>query len=668
MPQSLVVANGNMLVNFDANLQMRDFFYPFIGQENHSSYGKIHRLGLWVDGAFSWLNDGHWEITPQYHNGALVGHSVAENKGLGVKLIFEDFVYTTHDILFRKITVHNHYNHEREFRLYFSHDFYLYGDKMEDTAIYEPDLNAMLHYRKQRYFLLNGAWDHCNSGISEFTTGKSNYGDREGTWRDAEDGHLHGNPIEQGSVDSTIGFYKSIAPDKPRTLYFWIAAGKNYGDINRLNKRVTNLGPEKIFQHTYGYWKQWATKHEFKLKGVPKEAQKLWYQSLLLIRSQIDNRGAIIASTDSDIMKFNKDTYAYVWPRDAALVSVSLARAGYFEPVKSFLKFAKNLITPDGYVLHKFTPDGSLGSSWHPKLRNGKSQIPIQEDESALLLVALWELYKESKSIEVAQRLFNPMVLKIGRFLIQYVNAETGLPKESYDLWEEQYGVFTFTCATVYAGLKAAENLSHITGHYEDEIIFRDAAKKMQQSILKYMYSEEHGRFVKKIYYEEGELKVDPTVDSSVAFVWEMGLLPADDPRMISTMQAIEDHLKVQTEVGGICRYEGDFYHRNWEYEYSAKLPGNPWIITTLWLANWKLEMATTIHELHPIRETFDWVCRQQNSAGILPEQMDPHTGDPLSVAPLTWSHSTYVDSVLRYTKKYQALKELKPKTTKKKL
>jgi len=657
MPQSLVVANGNMLANFDKHLQMRDFFYPYIGQENHSSYGKIHRCGLWVDGIFSWLNDGHWEITPEYHQGSLVGNSVAENKGLNVKLIFEDFVYTTHDVLFRKITVHNLGDNTREFRLYFSHDFYMYGDKMEDTAIYEPDLNAMLHYRKQRYFLLNGAWDHCQSGISEYTCGKSNYGDREGTWKDAEDGHLHGNPIEQGSVDSTIGFYKSIEPGKPRALYFWIVAGKNYGDIARINKRVTNLGPEKIYQHTFGYWKQWATKQDLKLKGVPKEAQKLWYQSLLLIRSQIDNRGAIIASTDSDIMEFNKDTYAYVWPRDAALVCVSLARAGYFETVKSFLKFSKNLITHDGYVLHKFTPDGSLGSSWHPKVRNGKSQIPIQEDESALLLVALWELYKESKSIEVVQRLFNPMVLKIGRFIIKYVNEETGLPKESYDLWEEQYGVFTFTCATAYAGLKAAENLSHVTGHHEDEIVFRDAAKKMRQSILKHMYSEEHGRFVKKVFYEGGELKVDPTVDASVAFVWEMGLIPADDPRMISTMEAIESHLTVQTEVGGICRYEGDFYHRNWEYEYSATLPGNPWIITTLWLANWKLEMAQTVHQLHPIRETFDWVVRQKNSASILPEQMDPHTGAPLSVAPLTWSHSTYVDSVLRYTKKYQALK-----------
>lgn len=658
MPQSLVVANGNLLVNFDQHLQMRDFFYPYIGQENHSSYGKIHRCGLWVDGAFSWLNDGKWDITPQYHAGSLVGNSVAINHELQVKLIFEDFVYTTHDVLFRKITVHNLAEHEREFRIYFSHDFYLYGDKMEDTAIYEPELNAMLHYRKQRYFLLNGAWDHCECGISEFTTGKSNYGDREGTWRDAEDGHLHGNPIEQGSVDSTIGFYQPISPKKPRTLFFWIAAGKNYGDVNRINKRVINLGPEKIYQHSFGYWKQWATKQDLKLKGVPREAQKLWYQSLLLIRSQIDNRGAIIASTDSDIMKFNKDTYAYVWPRDAALVSVSLARAGYYEPVKSFLNFAKNLITPDGYVLHKFTPDGSLGSSWHPKLRNGKSQIPIQEDESALLLVALWELYKESKSIEVVQRLFNPMVLKIGRFLMRYVDPKTGLPKESYDLWEEQYGVFTFTCATVYAGLKAAENLAKVTGHHEDEIIFRDAAKAMRKSILEHMWSEEHQRFVKKIYYEEGEIKTDPTVDSSVAFVWEMGLLPADDPRIVSTMEAIERHLTVQTKIGGICRYEGDFYHRNWEYEYSEKLPGNPWIITTLWLANWKLEIAQNTNQLHPIREVLDWVCAQQSSASILPEQVDPHTGEPLSVAPLTWSHSTYVDSVLRYAKKYHKLKK----------
>ena len=51
-------------------------------------------------------------------------------------------------------------------------------------------------------------------------------------------------------------------------------------------------------------------------------------RSLLVLRTQIDNGGAIVAANDSDIMQFSRDTYSYVWPRDGALVADSLDLAG----------------------------------------------------------------------------------------------------------------------------------------------------------------------------------------------------------------------------------------------------------------------------------------------------------------------------------------------------
>ena len=39
--------------------------------------------------------------------------------------------------------------------------------------------------------------------------------------------------------------------------------------------------------------------------------------------------------------------------------------------------------------MHKYRPDKSLGSSWHPWVRNGKPELPIQEDETALVIYAL---------------------------------------------------------------------------------------------------------------------------------------------------------------------------------------------------------------------------------------------------------------------------------------
>ena len=148
-------------------------------------------------------------------------------------------------------------------------------------------------------------------------------------------------------------------------------------------------------------------------------------------------------------MKFNKDTYTYMWPRDGALVSIALARANYGSLCESFFDFCSQIITDQGYVLHKFNPDTSLGSSWHPKYRNGKPQLPIQEDESALILIALAEYTKHRGDISTAKRLYNDVVLKIGRWMVSYRDKKTGLPLPSYDLWEEQLGVFSYTCATV---------------------------------------------------------------------------------------------------------------------------------------------------------------------------------------------------------------------------
>lgn len=653
MPQSLVVGNGNMLVNFDDNLQMRDFYYPHVGEENHTAFQKMHRTGVWVDGQFSWLFDPAWQIDVRYHDNTLVGNSTAYNSHLGLTLRFEDFVYTTHDVTFRKITVRNDSEREREIRIFCAFDFYLYGDKMQDTAQYEPDLHAILHYRKERYLLVNGRWNCSNKGFDQFSIGKSEYYGREGTWKDCEDGHLHGNPIEQGSVDSAVGFHEQFKSGEEKVLYVWIAAGKNYQEILKNNGRVFELGPDKIFDHTFHYWCEWATKEKFLLTGLREDVRMLFHRSLLLIRSQIDNGGAVIASSDSDIMQFNKDNYSYIWPRDGAFVSMALSRANCGEVVRNFLFFCEKIIEDDGYVFTKYTPTGSVGSSWHPKMKNGEIQLPIQEDAPALILVALRDYYNDSRYTETVQKLFNSVVLRIGRFLMKFRDPSTGLPLASYDLWEEYRGVFPYTASTVYAGLRAAGDLSKSTGHSEHADEFYAAAEDIRQSIVEHLYSEDDQRFYKKVVVKDGKIiERDNTIDASLAFVWDMGVLPADDPRVVSTMEAIERALWCQTDIGGIVRYTGDNYQRTPGRAYTENIPGNPWIITTLWLANWHIERAKNIDSLERPKKLIEWCLDRQNAAGILPEQTDPFDNRPLSVAPLTWSHSTFVDTCLRWSQK----------------
>ena len=134
--------------------------------------------------------------------------------------------------------------------------------------------------------------------------------------------------------------------------------------------------------------------------------------------------------------------------------------SGFFDVSKRFYGFASDVLTDEGYVLHKYQPDHSLGSSWHPWVKEGKRQLAIQEDETAILLIGLWEHYIRAKDLEFIESIYNNFIKKTADFLIRYRDIHTSLPLPSYDLWEEHYGVSSFTSAVVYGGLVAALNFA----------------------------------------------------------------------------------------------------------------------------------------------------------------------------------------------------------------
>ena len=80
MPRDLPLGNGDFLVTFDARYQLRDIFYPHVGQENHT-VGAPCRFGLWVDGKFTWVGDDSWEIHIEYEHETLVGDTTLRRAG-----------------------------------------------------------------------------------------------------------------------------------------------------------------------------------------------------------------------------------------------------------------------------------------------------------------------------------------------------------------------------------------------------------------------------------------------------------------------------------------------------------------------------------------------------------------------------------------------------------
>ena len=278
--------------------------------------------------------------------------------------------------------------------------------------------------------------------------------------------------------------------------------------------------------------------------------------------------------------------------------------------------------------------------------------VPIQEDETALVLWALWRHFEKDRDVEFIRGLYESMIVPCSDFLEQFRDTETKLPKPSWNLWEDRLGVHTFTCATVVAGLRAAANFAELFDDRDKADRYTKAADEIVEAMKVHLYSAELGRFLRSLQSNgDDSLTPDATVDASLFAVFYFDCFTADDPMVTGTMQAIKDNLLVKTEFGGVARFENDGYMR-----VSEDVTGNPWFICTLWLAEYYIAIAKTVDELKPALDILEWTAKRALPSGVLAEQIDPLTGEPVSVSPLTWSHSTFVATVHSYLTKLKGL------------
>jgi glucoamylase len=344
-------------------------------------------------------------------------------------------------------------------------------------------------------------------------------------------------------------------------------------------------------------------------------------------------------------------------------VADALDQAGFPDVARSFYSFCQRVITDEGFFHHKYNPDGSPASSWHPWVIKGERAMPIQEDETALVVWALWRHYFRYRDIEFIRPMWVDVVQKAADFMCEYRDPRTGLPLPSYDLWEERWGVHAFTVATVYAGLKAARNFAVCFGDREKADRYNRAAEEIRAGAEKHLYSDKLGRFVRRLIPIENSqshetdsiYEVDETMDASLFGVYKFHLFEPDDPRVVATMRAIEEKLWIKTCVGGVARYENDYYHRI--SADTAAVPGNPWFICTLWLADYFITRAKNGADLKLALPIFEWAAAHALPSGILAEQVHPYTNEPISVSPLTWSHATVVSTAVKYLEKLEQLR-----------
>jgi glucoamylase len=647
MAKSLVLGNGTLTVGFDRFAQVKDCYFDYVGLENHMSEESVHRIGVWVDGSFSWFSDGSWQFDISYEDESMIGRTIAKSEKLQIEIVITDCVYNEKAVFIRDFSITNKSEVDREVRLFLNHEFRMYGVRKGDTVYFDPNNKAIVHYKGRRVAVISAM--SGDEAFSDYTVGLSTIEGREGTWKDAEDGHLSKNSIEHGTVDSTIGCSVKIPKNDSATVVCWTVFSKDLEEALSLNEYVSRRSPGRLIETTRDFWTAWVNKIPYNFKDLPDSIVSQFKKSLFILRIHVGENGEAVASVDADMLQWGRDTYTYVWPRDGAYLAMALDRANYSEVSRRFFDFCNEVISEEGFFYHKYRPDKSLGSSWHGWVGDGESiQLPIQEDETALVLISLWNHYEKTKDIEYIEKIYNSMIKKAGNFLLGF-RDEKGLPFASYDLWEMKMGVHTFTVSTVYEGLRSAERFADLLGKDYEADAYRKAAEEVKVA-SEVLWKENLALYGKSYGDSDGALPRDNAADASSFYgVWKYKLCAEE--RVGLFYQTMVDKLFCREGAGGILRFEDDAYFRS-----NPSSIGNPWIITTAWQAQYLISKAKDVSQLKEAADILSWIQNKSLRSGILPEQLDPVTAMPLSATPLAWSHAEFVVTVLDYLEKHSEL------------
>lgn len=641
MTRPLLLSNGSLHIGINLYGMVHDLYYPYAGLENHAAAQHMrHRIGVWVDGAFSWLDDGNWAFNMQYDPHGLIGHFTATNDRLQVTLQFTDCVDSEWNVFLRDIQVINVANKPREIRL-FMHQMLLISNSLNrDTGQYLPGQHAILHYKGHRSFVFGGK-DAGGQPFSQFSVGLFGLEGHEGVYKDAEDGVLSDNVVEFGQVDSILGFTLHVGALESSRVQYWMAAAKTQQEAVSIHATLLKMNVDDRFAHTAEYWRRWLQPAEAHIAKLPKEWRRGFRNSLLLVKAQTDHHGGVVASTDTTMLNYWRDAYAYCWPRDGAYALWPLMRLGYKTELKNFFAFCRQGLHPDGFLFQKYQPDGAIGTTWHPYLVQGRVTPPIQEDETAIVAFLFCEYMELNRDRRTFDEYYSSLLAPMCNFMASYLDPQTKLPHASYDLWEEKFLTHTYTVALVYAALTHASQLAARYKKHADAVKWQTVADDIKLAAQNLLYRPDTGYFCKGfINRGDTNLEYDDAIDtSSVYGVISYGLFDIDSPQVAASLQTLQKLYNVP-EAGPtlVGRYQNDYYNR-----VDGATLGNPWYITMLWQAQFDLQTGKS----ERAKTTISWIADHMLSTGVLAEQFNQFTNKFVSVAPLTWSQAEFLTTAL---------------------
>ena len=467
-----ITGNGKMLATFTNKGELNRIFWP-----EPDYYQQINSISVgfkFDDSDTKFLNDNIWYTEQYYEQKSNILVTTFENSDLGLKIYQKDFVLNDKDILIRNY-------------------------KVESICDKTFDLNAFLHteFISEQMNIRNSMLDFANDAViiynkecsiaigSDYEISGFQFG--ENAKNAAITGNLYGKDDISMTSDTATKWHLgecSKAKALEFNLYFCFATEMN--DSIKLFNDVRKEKVSYLIENTIKYWKEYF--NGLKIIKTGNEKIDDIYMKSLLTFALFTNKdtGAILAGAEVDENFSRCGRYGYCWPRDGVFITKAFDICGMNEETEKFYTvWAKKAQFPDGRWQQRYFLDGRLAPSWG-----------LQIDEISAIIYGVWEHYEYTKKLEFLEEMWGS-VKKATLFLMSFIDEETGLPKPSYDLWEERLGEHTYSSATVYGALRAAAKMSReLNVDIPLSELWDKSADELKNNIDQKLWSEEDKRFI----------------------------------------------------------------------------------------------------------------------------------------------------------------------------